>query len=27
MEALEAAGVYVAKSPADMGAKIKEALS
>ncbi|MCK4931516.1 MAG: succinate--CoA ligase subunit alpha [Candidatus Aminicenantes bacterium] len=27
MEALEAAGVFVAKSPADMGAKIKEALS
>ncbi|MGB3860800.1 MAG: succinate--CoA ligase subunit alpha [Candidatus Aminicenantaceae bacterium] len=27
MEALEAAGVYVAKSPADMGTKIKEALS
>lgn len=27
MEALEAAGVYVAKSPADMGVKIKEALS
>jgi succinyl-CoA synthetase alpha subunit len=27
MEALEAAGVYVAKSPADMGANIKEALS
>lgn len=27
MEALEAAGVYVAKSPADMGARIKEALS
>jgi succinyl-CoA synthetase alpha subunit len=26
MDALEAAGVYVAKSPADMGAKIKEAL-
>ena len=27
MEALEAAGVFVAKSPADMGAKIKEAFS
>jgi len=27
MEALEEAGVYVAKSPTDMGAKIKEALS
>lgn len=27
MEALEAAGVHVAKSPAEMGAKIKEALS
>lgn len=27
MEALEAAGVFVAKSPADMGARIKEALS
>ncbi len=27
MEALEAAGVYVAKSPADIGNKIKEALS
>jgi succinyl-CoA synthetase alpha subunit len=27
MEALEAAGVYVAKSPAEMGSKIKEALS
>jgi succinyl-CoA synthetase alpha subunit len=26
MEALEAAGVYVAKSPADIGSKIKEAL-
>lgn len=27
MEALEAAGVYVAKSPAEMGVKVKEALS
>lgn len=27
MEALEAAGVFVAQSPADMGARIKEALS
>jgi succinyl-CoA synthetase alpha subunit len=27
MEALEAAGVFVAKSPAEMGAKVKEALS
>jgi len=27
MEALEAAGVHVAKSPADIGNKIKEALS
>ncbi len=27
MEALEAAGVWVAKSPADIGSKIKEALS
>lgn len=27
MAALEAAGVYVAKSPADMGVKVKEALS
>lgn len=27
MEALEAAGVYVAKSPADIGAKVKEALN
>ncbi len=27
MEALEAAGVYVADSPAEMGAKVKEALS
>ena len=27
MEALEAAGVFVAKSPADIGNKIKEALS
>jgi succinyl-CoA synthetase alpha subunit len=27
MEALEKAGVYVARSPADMGAKVKEALS
>jgi len=27
MEALEQAGVYVAKSPADMGTKLKEALS
>jgi succinyl-CoA synthetase alpha subunit len=27
MEALEQAGVYVAQSPADMGAKVKEALS
>ncbi len=27
MESLEAAGVFVAKSPADMGARIKEALS
>jgi len=27
MEALEAAGVYVAKSPADIGNKVKEALS
>lgn len=27
MEALEAAGVYIAKSPADMGVNIKEALS
>jgi succinyl-CoA synthetase alpha subunit len=27
MEALEAAGVFVAKSPADIGAKVKEALS
>ena len=26
MEALEAAGVYVAKSPADIGIKVKEAL-
>jgi succinyl-CoA synthetase alpha subunit len=27
MEALEAAGVYVAKSPAEIGQKVKEALS
>jgi len=27
MDALQAAGVYVAVSPADIGAKVKEALS
>jgi succinyl-CoA synthetase alpha subunit len=27
MEALESAGVHVAKSPADIGTKIKEALN